>query len=797
LIRIARCVPALLALASPAAAATWLVPSHVGTIEAALDSAAAGDSVVVAAGTYLEHGLLLKSGVVVHGATGDPADVVIDAQSLARIFDGVGLVAGRLEALTLANGNAPGTPTTDDLGGALRLKASSGFVIANCVFTGNTAAHGAAIACEGSSPTIEGCAFDGNDAVGITWATGGAIRIDGAGPIVRACTFTGNTAFAQGATIGDGGAIFAKISSAVVEDCVFAGNSSGAGGGGGYCWEGDASAWERCTFEENVADAGGALYIETAAPTIVDCDFGDNTAQNGGALFIDQQSNPRIHESRFHDNTATPNAGGAADTWASTPEFHDCTFTGNSATGRGGALSFNGASSALVRGCTFASNTAGSAAGAIRLAWTATLRVESSTILESGGGAIRVQDWATLLVDRSIIAFSASGKAIVCTDAGTAGLVDSDVWGNPGGDWTDCIAGQLGSNGNVSADPLLCDRPGADYGLTLPDSPCLPQNSASGVLIGRWPAACGCPPDSAIDVVVPGDHSTIAGAIAAARPGEAVGVCAGTYAEAVRLREGVHLVGVAANLCRVEWPGSGAEPALLWASGIVESTVVADVTFDAGGGVAQVVLAESTSTGLHLLRNVITGGQTDGIVNGPDSFVRIGGALEFANDIFGNGGAAPRNVRNLNTTADSLDALLNFWGTTRYDSILATIEGSVRTCPITDSTHTEELCAPLIALPSPGVGGEGPFGLRASPNPFRGSCRIQLAIRDAGAVRLAVFDVRGRRVATLHRGLLASGTHGVAWDGRDAEGRPLAPGIYFLRLEADRAVATRKVVLLR
>ena len=67
----------------------------------------------------------------------------------------------------------------------------------------------------------------------------------------------------------------------------------------------------------------------------------------------------------------------------------------------------------------------------MRLAWTATVRVESSTILESGGGAIRLQDWSTLLVDRSIIAFSASGKAILCTDAATAGLVDSDVWGNP------------------------------------------------------------------------------------------------------------------------------------------------------------------------------------------------------------------------------------------------------------------------------------------------------------------------------------------------------------------------------
>jgi len=215
------------------------------------------------------------------------------------------------------------------------------------------------------------------------------------------------------------------------------------------------------------------------------------------------------------------------------------------------------------------------------------------------------------------------------------------------------------------------------------------------------------------------------------------------------------------------------------------------------GAAPAVVLAESTTTGLHLARDVITGGQADGIVNGPDSRVRIGGALEYSNDVFGNGGATPRNVRNLNVAADSLDALLNYWGMQAYDLILAAIEGPVRSCPITDSTHTAELCAPLTALSSPSAAASAPLGLAAWPNPFRGSCRIALSVREAGEARLAVFDVRGRRVVSLLGGRLGAGAHGLAWDGRDEAGTPVPPGVYFLRLDTAPAAATRKLVRLR
>ena len=66
-----------------------------------------------------------------------------------------------------------------------------------------------------------------------------------------------------------------------------------------------------------------------------------------------------------------------------------------------------------------------------------------------------------------------------------------------------------------------------------------------------------------------------------------------------------------------------------------------------------------------------------------------------------------------------------------------------------------------------------------------------------GHAVLGVYDVRGRCVQVLFRGEKAAGTHSVVWDGRDAAGRPLATGVYFVRLEMEGESATRPLILIR
>ena len=64
-------------------------------------------------------------------------------------------------------------------------------------------------------------------------------------------------------------------------------------------------------------------------------------------------------------------------------------------------------------------------------------------------------------------------------------------------------------------------------------------------------------------------------------------------------------------------------------------------------------------------------------------------------------------------------------------------------------------------------------------------------------MRLEVFDIRGRRVATLLDQSLDRGEHEVTWNGADFTGRRAAAGVYFYRLTGQDGVLTRKMLIVR
>lgn len=84
-----------------------------------------------------------------------------------------------------------------------------------------------------------------------------------------------------------------------------------------------------------------------------------------------------------------------------------------------------------------------------------------------------------------------------------------------------------------------------------------------------------------------------------------------------------------------------------------------------------------------------------------------------------------------------------------------------------------------------------------APNPFNPRTEVRFAVPEAAAVRLRVFDLRGRVVATLIDGQMAAGHHSVIWNGTDRADRAVAAGVYLLRLDDGRATSTRKAVLAR
>ncbi len=104
----------------------------------------------------------------------------------------------------------------------------------------------------------------------------------------------------------------------------------------------------------------------------------------------------------------------------------------------------------------------------------------------------------------------------------------------------------------------------------------------------------------------------------------------------------------------------------------------------------------------------------------------------------------------------------------------------------------------LSAMPVAVAPGIAPlrFALSAAwPNPSRGVVTATLDLPRNERVEVAVFDALGRRVATPLSGAPGAGRHAVAWDGRDASGRPARAGVYFLRASAGGATVSRRVVL--
>ena len=83
------------------------------------------------------------------------------------------------------------------------------------------------------------------------------------------------------------------------------------------------------------------------------------------------------------------------------------------------------------------------------------------------------------------------------------------------------------------------------------------------------------------------------------------------------------------------------------------------------------------------------------------------------------------------------------------------------------------------------------------PNPFNPQTTISFDLPRKSNVDLAVYELSGRRVATLASGSLEAGSHNIVWRGRDDSGRPVASGMYFYRLSTDEETFTRKMVLLK
>ena len=344
--------------------------------------------------------------------------------------------AAAADTVLLADGTytGPGNRDIDFRGKAITVRSQSGEASAVVIVCGGT-----------SIDPHRAFLFDSNETQtsvleGVTITDGyiddgGAIICHYSSPTIKTCIFTGNTA----TTVS--GAIDLLNSTAVIDCCHFISNQSLSAGGAVYM-EISSPTISSCSFSWNTAaNNGGALYCHGATPTLTGCLFSRNSAQRGGGVYLDGNC---------------------------TASMSFCTFWKNEASQNGGGLRCDGASPTLEN-CTLAADSSG-----------------------SGGAAIHLGPSDAPGLTNTLIAFSRTGNAITCIEPGGAiGLACCNIYGNEGGDWSDCIEAHAGVNGNFSADPKFCDIPTADLRVEA-CSPCMSGLNTCGVDIGAQGSGCGC-----------------------------------------------------------------------------------------------------------------------------------------------------------------------------------------------------------------------------------------------------------------------------------------------------------------
>lgn len=488
-------------------ARSFAVPGEFATIAEVLTLVAPGDSVLVAGGTYLEHDLVLPSGLILVGTGTADNPSVIDAQGRGRVFSCVELDSlVVLSGLTITGGRLA---ESSRLSGAGVYCVGSRLRLVECTFVGNAAVDGyggAVAAITLSELEIEDCRFEGNSCADI----GGGVYGD-----YHTTARISGTVFADNRATGAYGALRTGAGSEVV-GCEFVRNRNRA------AFMDDGSHIGRCTFREN---SGGGLEVADDCE-VEGCLFVDNTTlASAGGLYGGH--NLHLLNSLFVHNS-TPYNGGGAVVYGDSLFVDNCDFIENAAGYDGGGLF---ARSATIERCDFSGNTAetGGAVHAIRVAvsdcrirgnradlaaaiyagWTSSMTGSALTGNSGRGTVLYFGEGSTLHgctiagneveSDGSLLEFGRSIAVSHCIVAHNTGdllfeylevpaIDHCDLFGNSGGDWSGVLADQAEIEGNFSADPYFCDLAAGNVSLCY-DSPCLP-NVTGHELVGAQGVGC-------------------------------------------------------------------------------------------------------------------------------------------------------------------------------------------------------------------------------------------------------------------------------------------------------------------
>ena len=152
-------------------------------------------------------------------------------------------------------------------------------------------------------------------------------------------------------------------------------------------------------------------------------------------------------------------------------------------------------------------------------------------------------------------------------------------------------------------------------------------------------------------------------------------------------------------------------------------------------------------------------------------------------------GRAPYRAR------PTLDPGTSFKGSTQHQGTMHTRDTDQGRIWLDTSDHTFGFWPGNAGTPS----GNDAAGMRLNlaPNPVKSAGRVSFTLECPAAAVLALFDVSGRRLATLVDAELAAGPHVLPWTGLDAAGRRVGTGGYFLVLESAGKRRVTRVAVVR
>jgi len=534
-------------------------------------------------------------------------------------------------------------------------------------------------------------------------------------------------------------------------------------GGGIYC-SGSSPRVINCTMSGNQARHGGGICVNWwSSPKIIGCTIIGNRADYGGGIHClhNSDSATTIRNCIINENEAVYYGGGICVLHYNPPEISNCTINGNSSA-MGGGIYCEEHPSPMINHCTITGNEASA----------------------DGGGISCYEDAHPTLVN-TIITFSIEGQALYCDGTSSASLSCCDIYGNAGGDWMGCIAGQDTTNGNLSEDPLFCAPENSDFHI-CDISPCAPAQQPECGLIGASDVGCSSTGSGFVELIHPGPPDWgyrlhwVSGALSRL---VFTNFCSGTIGSV-----------------------SGAAATAGWtAANYTDSIVFSSDTWLSSGSIETFWLSHPYCSDYVTW----TAGDSSGMIEGPlpvelTTFQAIAGdgqvtlrwqtASELDNDHFvlhkrkaGDGDFHKlAEIPGHGTTTephdyDYVDRLVR--NGIAYEYQISDVDIAGR-----ETVHEQIVSATPGAAAIPTE-----FALHAPyPNPFNPTTMIRYDVKEKGFVSLKVFDLLGREVATLVHGIVAAGSYSIEWNARD-----LPSGVYLCRMEAEGFVGTRKMMLLK